>query len=90
MVVGFSSGAWSEDMHMHHQHSMQESSVETGQVEDAGNAFCPITGEKVDKHTSYVYEGKRYYFCCPMCIEEFKKDPEKYIEKMEEGKAEER
>ena len=24
------------------------------------------------------YKGKRYFFCCPMCIDSFKKDPAKF------------
>lgn len=24
------------------------------------------------------YKGRRYFFCCPMCIDSFKKDPTKY------------
>lgn len=24
------------------------------------------------------YKGKRYFFCCPHCIESFKKEPAKY------------
>ncbi|MCL4476025.1 MAG: YHS domain-containing protein [Nitrospirae bacterium] len=60
----------------------------TGQVKKAevvGNEICPVSGEKIDEKMkqTYEYKGKIYNFCCPMCIEEFKKDPEKYIEKME-------
>jgi len=50
----------------------------------AGNKICPVTGEKVDGKTTYEYQGKIYNFCCPACIDEFKKDPEKYIKKVEE------
>lgn len=50
-----------------------------------GNKFCPVSGEKIDEasYVTYEYKGKVYRFCCPGCIEEFKKEPEKYIEKME-------
>ena len=51
---------------------------------NVGNIICPVTGEKIvekDKAT-YEYEGKIYNFCCPMCIDEFKKDPQKYIQKV--------
>ncbi|MFN3740265.1 MAG: YHS domain-containing protein [Thermodesulfovibrionales bacterium] len=50
-----------------------------------GNKFCPVSGEKIDEtsQVKYEYKGKVYRFCCPVCIEEFKKDPERYIEKME-------
>ncbi len=47
---------------------------------------CPVSGEPVSKDTNitYTYNGKVYRFCCPGCIEAFKKDPEKYIKNMEE------
>ena len=35
---------------------------------------------------TYEYEGKIYNFCCPMCIGEFKKDPQKYIDIIEKEK----
>jgi len=55
-------------------------------AENAGNKICPVTGETIDEKTraTYEYEGKSYNFCCPMCIEEFKKDPQKYIKKVEQ------
>ncbi|MBI4657010.1 MAG: YHS domain-containing protein [Elusimicrobia bacterium] len=43
--------------------------------------FCRVrkTKFKVSEKTKAVkYKGKAYYFCCPSCIEEFKKNPEKY------------
>lgn len=49
-----------------------------------GNKICPVTGEKIDGKTTYEYQGKIYNFCCPACIDEFKKDTEKYIKKVEE------
>ena len=48
-------------------------------------------GEKIDEKmkATYEYEGKVYNFCCAMCIDDFKKDPQKYIKKIEEEKARE-
>mgnify|MGYP001574184940 CR=1 FL=1 len=45
-----------------------------------------MSGEKIDEKvkSTYEYQGKIYNFCCPSCIEDFKKDPEKYIKKAEE------
>ncbi len=56
----------------------------------AANTICPVTGEKIDpaNNVTYEYQGKIYNFCCPMCIDEFKKDPAKYIAKIEEQKTE--
>src|SRR3990167_2197514 len=54
------------------------------QVVDAGNKICPVSGENIDEKAVYEYQGKIYHFCCSSCIEDFKKDPEKYIKKVEE------
>lgn len=50
-----------------------------------GNKICPVTGEKIVEKmkATYEYQGKVYNFCCPVCIDEFKKNPEKYINKLE-------
>jgi len=53
-----------------------------GEAQDFG--ICPVMKGEASKDYSYTYEGKTYYFCCPSCIEEFKKDPEKYISKIKE------
>ena len=58
------------------------SKAASGLVE-AGNKFCPISGDKVtEKGGSVVYKGKKYGLCCPMCAKDFKKDPEKFIAKL--------
>jgi YHS domain-containing protein len=44
---------------------------------------CPVMNGKVDKKFFVDYKGKRIYFCCSGCVDEFKKDPEKYLKKME-------
>ncbi len=53
---------------------------------NVGNKICPVTGEKIDEKTkvTYEYQGKIYNFCCAGCPDEFKKDPEKYIRKVNE------
>lgn len=57
-------------------------------AEEVNNKICPVSGEKIDEKTkaTYEYKGKIYNFCCEMCIDEFKKDPEKYLKKIEEEK----
>jgi YHS domain-containing protein len=65
----------------------------TAQAENApqnvGNKICPVSGDKIDgtATATYEYEGKIYNFCCPMCIDPFKKDPQKYIKKIQEQPA---
>lgn len=45
-------------------------------------ASCPVLGTTMPKKDMilYEYKGNRYYFCCQDCVDQFKKDPEKYIE----------
>ena len=58
-------------------------------AEVVGNKICPVSGDKIDEKMkqTYEYKGKIYSFCCPGCVEEFKKNPEKYIEKMEKAES---
>ncbi|MFH1458047.1 MAG: YHS domain-containing protein [Candidatus Omnitrophota bacterium] len=60
--------------------------VKIADVQEAGNKICPVSGEEINEETkaTYEYQGKVYNFCCAGCLEEFKKDPEKYIKKVEE------
>jgi YHS domain-containing protein len=53
-------------------------------------AVCPVSGEQIskDSNITYTYKGKEYRFCCPSCVEAFKKDPEKYIRNMEKREKE--
>lgn len=45
---------------------------------------CPIMNYGINKKLYADHNGKRVYFCCPSCPEEFKKDPDKYIKKLED------
>jgi YHS domain-containing protein len=47
-------------------------------------ATCPVMGGNINKEVSTDYQGQRVYFCCPACIEVFKKDPEVYLKKMKD------
>jgi len=56
-------------------------------VVNVGNKICPISGEKTDEMGEpfiVEYEGKAYNLCCAMCAKDFKKDPAKYIQKVNE------
>ncbi len=52
---------------------------------DGKNKKCPVTGEKVDPKVTYTYKDKTYAFCCPGCVEKFKKEPEKFIANSAKG-----
>ncbi|MHB8069104.1 MAG: YHS domain-containing protein [Desulfobaccales bacterium] len=61
----------------------------TGLAADApasgqAQAACPVMGGKPDTKLYADYHGQRVYFCCPACLELFKKDPDKYIQKLKE------
>jgi YHS domain-containing protein len=43
---------------------------------------CPVLAGNIDKNVYADYKGYRIYFCCKGCDEEFKKNPDKYLEKM--------
>ncbi|HEY9071238.1 MAG TPA: hypothetical protein VIV61_13355 [Candidatus Ozemobacteraceae bacterium] len=43
---------------------------------------CPVMGGKVQADVMTVHEGKIYRFCCPSCIDTFKKDPAATIAKI--------
>ena len=55
------------------------------------NALCPIMKEDVDPKVVTAYKGKTVAFCCESCIDDFKKDPEKYMKQIpaDNKKAEE-
>jgi YHS domain-containing protein len=55
---------------------MMETSARKTQV------ACPVQGGKINKDLYVDYQGQRVYFCCPACIDIFKKDPEKFLRKM--------
>lgn len=49
---------------------------------------CPVMGGKISKSVYVDVEGKRIYMCCKGCEGAIKKDPAKYIKKLEaEGVA---
>ena len=46
--------------------------------------MCPIMEGKIDKKYSAVHKGKKVYFCCADCVNEFKKNPDKYVKQIED------
>jgi YHS domain-containing protein len=44
---------------------------------------CPVMGGEINKSLFVDYKGKRIYVCCEGCLEKLKKNPEKYIKKLE-------
>jgi YHS domain-containing protein len=52
-------------------------------TKEPNQTTCPVMAGKIDKTIYADYKGKRVYFCCSGCQDEFKKDPDKYIKAME-------
>jgi YHS domain-containing protein len=51
---------------------------------------CVVSGDKLgEMGDPYVfkYEGREIKFCCKNCVKDFKKDPAKYVKKIEETEA---
>jgi YHS domain-containing protein len=62
--------------------------AESDEAKTMSQQICPVMtfgdlGCSVTKNDIYTdYQGKRIYFCSKGCRETFKKDPEKYMEKL--------
>lgn len=67
--------------------STDEGMVPAAYTNDKGEIVCPVMGTVIADKSKAVghqdYEGKRYYFCCDMCPDQFKADPAKFAD----GKA---
>jgi len=70
--------------------STSSTSTETGATEPPaymvdGKLTCPVMGASIESKEKAVgyqdHEGTRYYFCCDMCPDAFKKEPDKYVKK---------
>jgi YHS domain-containing protein len=52
---------------------------------------CVVSGEKLDsmgKPKVIQYEGREVRFCCDHCEPEFRKDPAKYLKKLDDAAKE--
>ncbi|MDP2652837.1 MAG: YHS domain-containing protein [Candidatus Omnitrophota bacterium] len=79
-----------EGEHVGHDHgaaAAEEAPAVPSAAVDVGNKICPVSGHKIGgmgDPVKYEHQGKVYNFCCKMCLTDFQKDPEKYIEKVNE------
>ncbi len=55
------------------------SSIAEGAEKGKPQTICPVLGGPIDKSIYTDYKGYRIYFCCSSCIDDFKKNPEKYM-----------
>lgn len=79
-------GCKKEEEPMATEQGQVEESMENAVAEAKDTAIeqkvCPVMGQPIDKDLFVEYEGKKVYFCCPGCVDTFKKDPEKYLSKL--------
>ena len=77
----------------------QDESAATTKAVEVGNKICPVSGEKIlapgekggmGEAIKYEYNGKIYNLCCPMCVKDFKRNPEKYSKIAEDEVAKEK
>ncbi len=69
--------AWAEDK-----------KTETGAVAPQPprkQTLCPVMGGTINTNLYADVEGMRIYFCCPACVEQFKKDPDRYLNKLKQA-----
>lgn len=62
----------------------QASGAGAGEIKEAGNTICPITGSKVgsmEKGAHVDYKGYRVGLCCNGCKEKFLAAPEENLKK---------
>jgi YHS domain-containing protein len=51
---------------------------------------CVVSDEKLGemgKPYIFKYEGREVHLCCKSCLKDFKKDPAKYLKKLDEAEA---
>jgi YHS domain-containing protein len=56
--------------------------ADTPQKKAVTNKECPVSGGPVAEKYRTEYKGQYVYVCCEGCLNEFNKDPEKFIAKM--------
>ena len=56
--------------------------IEEAAVEVIEQTKCPVMNGTINKELFTEYNGKKVYFCCPGCKEQFLKEPEKYLSKL--------
>jgi YHS domain-containing protein len=79
------------ESHEGHAHGMQQDTSRAEAATDAATKAelvpqktCPVMGSPINRKIFADHEGQRVYFCCDHCVAEFKKDPAKYLKKLEE------
>jgi len=82
-LVGlFVAGCGNND-HEAHEHGKVAPKGEEPAAAEIAQKTCPVMGGKIDKNIHIDHNGRRVYFCCAGCVGTFKKDPAKYLAKVD-------
>ena len=58
--------------------------LEAAAERPAANTVCPVMqGTRVNKKFYVDYEGQRILLCCRACVKAFKKNPKKYLNRLQ-------
>lgn len=66
----------------HKSEANKPATVSAANGQAVTNAECPVTGGPVKKNIWTWYNGKKVYFCCEGCKEQFERNPEQYMNKL--------
>lgn len=62
-----------------------EEAAAKGVVFENTQFACPVSYEPLkNKEKQVNYKGRQVFFCCNDCVEKFNKDPQKYLQRLEE------
>lgn len=71
--------------HSAHDHGAAGHKPAAGTGEPVAKKLCPVMDEEIDPEVFTMHNGRKIYFCCDDCIAMFKKDPAKYLAKLDSG-----
>ncbi len=72
--------------HEGHDHTAMADNTGEQVAAEVEQTTCPVMGGAINKDIFVEYKGKKVYFCCPGCEEQFNKEPEKYIAQLPQFK----
>ncbi|OGX23327.1 MAG: hypothetical protein A3J51_03595 [Omnitrophica WOR_2 bacterium RIFCSPHIGHO2_02_FULL_45_21] len=75
------SESYAKDAELHPVQNHSATGKEKEVSSEVKNKLCPVDFKKItpDTRYSYTYKDKIYFFHSPKCIEEFKSDPDGYL-----------
>lgn len=83
-LVGlFVAGCNGDTDHSGHKHGEAAPEAAEPAAAEIAQKTCPVMGNAINKDIHTDHDGRRVYFCCAGCVEAFKKDPAKYLAKID-------